>query len=76
MNFPVDMSGCTFERDITWGDGTSSQVTVQGGPPGPKFAASHTYSAPGAYSIYFGGETTSGGCSLATPTFSFQLLPG
>jgi Protein kinase domain len=76
VNFPVNTSGCTYERDITWGDGTSSQVAVSGGPAGPKFAASHTYSAPGTYSIYFGGQVTSGGCSLATPTFQFQLMPG
>ena len=76
VNFPVNTSSCTYERDITWGDGTSSTVTVQGGPAGPKFAASHTYSAPGSYSIYFGGEVTSGGCSMVTPTFLFELMPG
>ena len=65
VNFPGNTSECTFERDITWGDGTSSEVSVPGGPAGPHFAASHTYSAPGDYSIYFGGEVTSGGCALA-----------
>jgi eukaryotic-like serine/threonine-protein kinase len=76
VNFGNDTTGCTWERNISWGDGTSSNdVIVTGGPPGPKFAASHTFAAPGTYTIYFGGENTSGGCTIVTPTFVFVLQP-
>jgi serine/threonine protein kinase len=67
-------SGCTYVRDIDWGDGTKSEnVIVPGGPAGPKFEGSHTYSAPGSYTIYFGGHVQ-GNCTIATPTFHFKLL--
>lgn len=76
VDFGNDTSSCSFVRNITWGDGTSSDgVVVHGGPAGPKFAASHTYSAPGSYTIYFGGEVTQGSCNIVTPTFLFELLP-
>jgi len=75
VNFANDTSSCSFARYITWGDGTSSEVFLQGGPAGPKFAASHTYLASGTYTIYFGGEVTQGFCIIRTPTFLFELLP-
>jgi Protein kinase domain len=74
--FEDDTSACTFTRDITWGDGTSSVVVVQGGPAGPKYVTSHTYAAPGTYSIYFGSESVEGACTDAVLTYTFQLLPG
>jgi hypothetical protein len=75
VDFGNDTSGCSFIRNITWGDGTSSDgVVVNGGAPGPKFAASHTYSAPGSYTIYFGGVVTQGLCNIVTPTFQFKFL--
>lgn len=75
-NFINDTSGCTFVRDITWGDGTSSNnIVIQGGPAGPKFVHSHTYSAPGTYTIFFGG-TVKGNCTIRTPTFQFEFLSG
>jgi serine/threonine protein kinase len=75
-DFGNDTSGCSWVRNITWGDGTSSDgVVVYGGPAGPKLAASHTYSAPGSYTIYFGGEVTQGSCNILTPTFRFKFLP-
>ena len=74
-NFGNDTSGCTFSRTIDWGDGTSSDnVIVQGGPAGPKFVTAHTYSTPGTYTIYFGGEVTEGFCSIVTPTLKFTFL--
>jgi serine/threonine protein kinase len=77
VNFGNDTSGCTFSRTIDWGDGTSSDnVIVQGGPAGPKFVTAHTYSAPGSYTIYFGGEVTSGFCTIVTPTWQFTRQPG
>ena len=76
VNFRINTSSCSFVRDITWGDGTSSEVVVRGGPAGPTFAASHTYSAPGTYTIYFGGNVTQGQCKMLTPTFVFEFLPG
>jgi hypothetical protein len=74
--FETDTSACTFTRDISWGDGTSSVVVVQGGPAGPKYVTSHTFAAPGTYSIYFGSESIAGACTDAVLTYTFQLLPG
>ena len=74
--FEDDTSACTFTRDITWGDGTSSVVVVQGGPAGAKYVTSHTYAAPGTFSIYFGSESIEGACTDAIRTYTFQLLPG
>ena len=74
VNFGNDTSGCSWVRNITWGDGTSSDgVTVQGGPAGPKYVTAHTYSRPGSYTIYFGGEVTQGACNIVTPTFQFTF---
>jgi hypothetical protein len=73
--FSDDTSACSFTRDITWGDGTSSTVVVQGGPAGPKYVTSHTFAAPGTYSIYFGSESIQGSCTDAVLTYTFQLLP-
>jgi hypothetical protein len=76
VNFADDTSSCVFVRNITWGDGTSSNnVVVYGGPAGPHYADSHTYKAPGTYTIYFGGQVTQGSCIIRTPTFTFRLLP-
>jgi hypothetical protein len=73
--FDSDLSGCTFVRDIDWGDGTSSgNITVPGGVAGPRFVDGHTYSSPGVYTILFAGEVTQGSCSIVTPTFQFELL--
>ena len=74
--FSNDVSACSFTRDITWGDGKSSVVVVQGGPAGPKYVASHTFAAPGRYSIYFGSESIQGACTDAVLTYTFTLLPG
>jgi RNA polymerase sigma factor (sigma-70 family) len=72
--FTGNTSGCTFVRDIDWGDGTKSDnVMIPGGPPGPKYEDSHTYTAPGSYTIYFGGYVR-GNCTIATPTWHFKLL--
>lgn len=73
--FSDNTSGCTFARDIDWGDGTSSNnIVIQGGPAGPKFVDSHTYSAPGSYTIFLGGRVTHGGCLIRTPAFQFEFL--
>jgi eukaryotic-like serine/threonine-protein kinase len=72
-NFGTDTSACSFTRDITWGDGKESVVFVQGGPAGPKYVTSHTYSAPGTYLIYFGSESINGPCTDVTPTYTFKL---
>jgi hypothetical protein len=72
--FTDNTSGCTFVRNIDWGDGTKNDnVIIPGGPAGPKYEDSHTYSAPGSYAIYFGGYVR-GNCTIATPTFHFKLL--
>ena len=72
--FDDNTTGCTFVRDITWGDGTASDVVVDGGPAGPKYVTSHTYSTPGAYTIYFGDASTTGDCTPVTPTYQFDYL--
>jgi hypothetical protein len=73
--FDDDTSGCTFVRDIDWGDGTSTKnIVIQGGPAGPKFVDSHTYSAPGSYTIFLDGKVTQGDCSIRTPAFQFEFL--
>jgi hypothetical protein len=75
VDFSDDTSGCTFVRDIDWGDGTSSEnIVIQGGPAGPKFVDRHTYSAPGSYTIFLGGKVTQGNCIIRTPTFRFEFL--
>lgn len=71
--FGTDTSVCSFTRDITWGDGKESEVVVPGGPMGPKYVTSHTYSAPGTYTIYFGSASIDGPCTDVTPTFTFNL---
>lgn len=74
-NFGDDTTGCTWVRNIDWGDGTTSEgIVVNGGPAGPKFVDNHTYSAPGSYTIFFGGKLTQGSCTIVTPTFHFKLL--
>jgi RNA polymerase sigma factor (sigma-70 family) len=73
--FGANASRCTFVRDIDWGDGTNSDnVVIPGGPPGPKYEDSHTYSAPGSYAIYFGGHVEGAGCNIVIQTFHFKLL--
>jgi RNA polymerase sigma factor (sigma-70 family) len=72
--FSGNTSGCTYVRDIAWGDGRNSDnVIIPGGPAGPKYEDSHTYSQPGSYTIHFGGYVR-GGCTIATPTWHFKLL--
>jgi RNA polymerase sigma factor (sigma-70 family) len=73
--FNDNASRCTFVRDIDWGDGTKSDnVVIPGGPAGPKYEDSHTYSASGSYAIYFGGYVRGAGCSISIQTFHFKLL--
>ena len=73
-NFGSNTSACTFDRNITWGDGTASKnIVFKGGPAGARFVAAHTYSAPGTYIIYFGGKVR-GPCTIHTPTFQFHYL--
>ena len=74
VNFGNDTTGCSFVRNIDWGDGKSSNgVVVEGGPAGPKYVTAHTYSKPGSYTIFFGGEVTAGDCNIVTPTWQFTL---
>jgi hypothetical protein len=74
--FNANARRCTFVRDIDWGDGENSDnVIIPGGPPGPKYEDSHTYSAPGSYAIYFGGHAEGADCNIVAQTFHFKLLP-
>ncbi len=69
-----DTSACVGDFQITWGDTTEESVLHQGGPPGPHFLASHTYTAPGTYTISVTATPVSGGCTYSPGTYSFTLL--
>ena len=69
-----DTSACVGDFQITWGDTTEESVFHQGGLPGPHFLASHTYTAPGTYTISVTATPVSGGCTYSPGTYSFTLL--
>ena len=69
-------SGCTFNLNINWGDGSSIQnVLFVGGPEGLSELAGHTYSAPDVYTITVTGEVASGPCYFDAGTFTFTWAP-
>ncbi len=74
-NFEGNATGCTFQWDIDWGDGTPVQlVTVPGGPAGPALMGMHTYAARGSYTITATDAGVTGGCSEFGDTYQFTLL--
>jgi hypothetical protein len=69
-----DTSGCVFQADITWDDGSSTTQTFNGGPDGTQLATfQHTYTGLGTYTIVAGVETISGGCTSTGSTLQFTL---
>src|SRR5262249_55266639 len=72
-----DTSSCTFNIKLVWGDGSPEQAFVaRGTPDGKSFLASHTYSAPGSYTITVGVTVASGGCGASSGGFQFTLVGG
>ena len=74
-----DSSACTYGTTITWGDGTTTHGSLQGGPDGARLTVdSHTFAEPGTYTISMSMSPTSGG--VCGPGFSvvttFTLAPG
>jgi hypothetical protein len=80
MSSNGDSTGCTFQQDTAWGDGSADTVkTYQGGKPGTALATfTHTYAAPGTYQISYTINVTvnprnsctggSGGLQFMLPT--------
>ena len=63
-----DTSGCLFNDQIDWGDGTPVQsVDVHGGAPATFFVASHTYGTTGTFDIHVDETVTYGSTCAATP---------
>lgn len=70
-----DTSGCEFQEDVAWGDGTTNDYTFPGGPDGTQLATfTHKYSKPGTYTITATGQTLQGSCSTFDATLQFTLL--
>jgi hypothetical protein len=70
-----DTSGCTFELTITWDDGKTTQIPdYPGGPQGLEFLASHTYTAPGVYTIAVTGSVVSGDCYFYPGDWQFSYI--
>src|ERR1700676_2801054 len=63
-------TGCTFNMELQWGDGSVVQeAPLSGGPVGSYFLANHTYAAPGTYVIQETGTAT-GVCSTFPVTYN------
>jgi hypothetical protein len=70
-----DTSACTFVWNIYWGDGASSTDIMQTDPTdGYHFLASHTYAAPGTYTITDSTQVTAGTCTASNGDHTFTLL--
>ncbi len=70
-----DSSGCTFEDNIDWGDGTTTTQAVAGGPDGSVLATfTHTYTLPNVYTINWSSSVTSGdNCDGSQTQLQFTL---
>ena len=71
-----DTTGCEFQENIAWDDGTTNDYTFPGGPDGTQLATfTHQYSKPGTYTITATAQTTEGSCSSSGgSTLEFTLL--
>ncbi|MGH3252930.1 MAG: cutinase family protein [Trebonia sp.] len=67
-------SACTFTWQITWADGTTSDVTDTDPADGYQPHAKHTYAKAGAYHIIVTGQVTAGDCSAANGDYNFTLV--
>ncbi|WP_131735434.1 hypothetical protein [Actinomadura roseirufa] len=67
-------SSCTFSTTADWGDHTTTKQTFPGGQNGTQLALfSHTYSAPGTYTLSVTSVVT-GNCYANPATAQFTLL--
>lgn len=77
MTSSGDSTGCTFQQDTTWGDGSDTNLTYNGGKPGTALVTfTHSYSAPGMYQIGYSISVTSGPsgkCGGGSNTLQFTL---
>src|ERR1035438_3841902 len=73
----ADTTGCTFEVDVTWGDGISNSGDFNGGPDGSLLVeAYHDYSELGTYPILWSTTVISGPCetdSSGTLFFTYAV---
>ena len=80
MNSAGDSTGCTFEQDTEWGDGSHTTVSYPGGTNGTAlFTFQHAYGAPGIFQISWTisvqMQNSSSSCSGAIGSLQFTL-PG
>jgi hypothetical protein len=69
-----DTTGCEFDITIDFGDGSSDEHRITGGPAGPAHETVHTYDSPGSYTIVHGGEAIGLRCFVQTMTYTLLLL--
>ncbi len=70
-----DTTGCTFEGDVDWGDGTEDVVDFSGVPDGDVAVTfTHTYDDWGVYPIQWSSNLVSGStCVSSSGTLQFTL---
>ena len=78
MNSDHDTTGCNFQQDTEWGDGSNTILTYNGGPDGSTLVTfQHTYSTPGVYqissTIVVEMQNASKTCSGSTFSLQFTL---
>jgi hypothetical protein len=76
MNSSGDTTGCTFQQDTEWGDGSHDTKSYNGGTNGaPLVTFQHTYSAPGVYQISWTivVQVQTGSCRGDTFNLQFTL---
>ena len=72
-----DSSGCRFQLHIDWGDGSQETDTTSGAVAGVLvLIGSHTYGAPGTYSINVSGTVLSGPCTVSASAGQFTFVRG
>jgi RHS repeat-associated protein len=71
-----DTSGCSFDVDLDWGDGSSTEQTLAGGPDGsPLGTLDHTYADdPGSYPVSWTSTVSAGNCEDSSGSLTFTLL--
>ena len=77
-----EASSCTFSTEIDWGDGSPVQTVMylgNGAPVGNYeavlFTTSHTYSAPGAYTIATAVSGVGANCGWYDGPYRFTYMP-
>lgn len=78
MNSDHDTTGCNFQQDTEWGDGSHTTLNYNGGSDGSTLVTfQHTYSTPGVYqissTIVVQIQNASKSCSGSTFSLQFTL---